>query len=482
MEYRLRHKADYLVKIMSKILYDKEKLLNALHEHFRESIFVTDGEGNVIFANKESSERLGIPVDKMEGRNVRELLEEGLYKYSTVLEAIETKKETLGEINYDGDLHTFSNSVPIVNEEGKVELTVTNNMSVQKNKEWEEIIAREKQEADYLRRELDYLRLKDRRVLIANSPKMRSIINTINIVAPTDSNVVILGESGTGKDMIAEIIHEKSQRSSRSYISVNCAAMPETLLESELFGYEGGAFSGALAKGKIGLFEAASGGTLFLDEIGEMSPALQSKLLRVIENHELRRVGGVKNIPVDVRIICATNRNLETMVNDHTFREDLYYRLSVFTLELPSLRDRQEDIMPIAELFLKELNDRYNTNKRFSDITVNTMMNYNWPGNIRELRNVIERIFVVSRGDELVFTPIPTASYGTHFSEMQNPLITEDYASLKDFVETVEAQYIQKVLDECGGVVTEASKRLGIHRSVLYRKLAKAGVDKIRME
>ncbi len=462
--------------------YDKEKLLDALHEHFRESIFVTDGEGNVIFANKVSSERLGIPVDEIEGRNVQELLDEGLYKYSTVLEAIETKKETLGEINSEGDLHTFSNSVPVLDEAGNIELVVTNNMSVQRNKEWEEIIAREKREADYLRRELDYLRLKDKRVVIANSPKMRNIINTINIVAPTDSIVVILGESGTGKDMIAEMIHEKSQRASRSYISVNCAAMPENLLESELFGYEGGAFSGALAKGKIGLFEAASGGTLFLDEIGEMSPALQSKLLRVIENHELRRVGGVKNIPVDVRIICATNKNLETMVNEHTFREDLYYRLSVFTLELPSLRDRQEDIIPIAELFLKELNDRYNTNKRFSDITIDTMKTYNWPGNIRELRNVIERIFVVSRGDELVFTPIPTASYGTHFSEMPNPLNTEDYASLKEFVEKVEAQYIQKVLDECDGIVTEAAKRLGVHRSVLYRKLAKAGVDKIRTE
>ena len=457
---------------------DERKILEALREHFRESIFVTDGEGNVVFANKEASERLGIPIEKMEGSNVHELLNEGLYKYSTVLEAIETKKESLGEINFKGDLHTFSNSVPVLDDSGRVELVVTNNMSVQRNKEWEEIIAREKQEADYLRRELDYLRLKDKRVFIANSANMRNIIQTINVVSPTDSSVVILGESGTGKDMIAEMIHEKSQRASRSYISVNCAAMPENLLESELFGYEGGAFSGALAKGKIGLFEAASGGTLFLDEVGEMSPALQSKLLRVIENHEIRRVGGVRNIPVDVRLICATNRNLESMVKERTLREDLYYRLSVFTLELPALRDRPEDIMPIAELFLKELNDKYNTNKRFSDITVDTMMNYKWPGNIRELRNVIERIYVVSRGDELVFTPIPTASYGTHFSEMPNPLMTEDYASLKEFSEKVEAQYIQKVLDESDGVVAEAARRLGVHRSVIYRKLSKAGLEK----
>jgi PAS domain S-box-containing protein len=454
---------------------EKDALIEALRTHYRDSIFVTDGYGNITFANEVSSQRLGVPISELEGRNVSDLVKEGVYGHSTVMEAIETKQEVAGEINFTDDLHTFSNSVPIMDENGKVIMVVTNNMSIARGKEWEEIISREKQKADMLKRELDYLRLRDKSVIIANSHEMREILNSVYAIASSDANIVILGESGTGKDMIARIIHEQSWRSDESFISVNCAAMPENLLESELFGYEGGAFTGALSKGKIGLFEAASGGTLFLDEIGEMSPALQSRLLRVIENHEIRRVGGIENIPVDVRIICATNSNLEDMIHDKTFREDLYYRLAVFTLKLPRLADRKDDIIPIAELFLKELNDRNNTHKRFSDITIETMKNYSWPGNIRELRNVVERIFVISRGDELVFTPVPTASYGNYFSELPNPLLGNDEMTLKEFTDKVESQYITKVLDECGGVVTEAAKRLGVHRSVIYRKLNKTG-------
>lgn len=456
---------------------EKDNLIEALRDYYRDSIFVTDGEGNVIFANDVASQRVGLPMDELRGRNVRDMVEEGVYSYSTVMEAIRTKREVAAEINSTDDLHTFSNSVPVFNEKGDVRMVVTNNMSIERSKEWEEIIGREKLKADMLRRELDYLRLRDKRVIVANSREMKDILNSVNSIASSDANIVILGESGTGKDMIAQIIHEQSWRSEESFISVNCAAMPENLLESELFGYEGGAFTGALSKGKIGLFEAASGGTLFLDEIGEMSPALQSRLLRVIENHEIRRVGGVNNIPVDVRIICATNSNLEEMIQAKTFREDLYYRLAVFTLKLPRLADRQDDIIPIAEMFLKELNEKYNTHKKFSDITRETMKNYSWPGNIRELRNVVERIFVVSRGDELVFTPVPTASYGDYFSERLNPLITNDDMTLREFMDSVESQYIKKVLEECGGVVTEAAKRLGVHRSIIYRKLNKTGTE-----
>ncbi|MBE6026448.1 MAG: AAA family ATPase, partial [Clostridiales bacterium] len=293
---------------------EKDDLIEALRDYYRDSIFVTDGNGNVIFANDVASQRVGLPMDELRGRNVHDMVEEGVYSYSTVMEAIRTKREVAAEINSTDDLHTFSNSVPVFNEKGEVRMVVTNNMSIERSKEWEEIIGREKQKADMLRRELDYLRLRDKRVIIANSKEMKDILNSVNSIASSDANIVILGESGTGKDMIAQIIHEQSWRSEKSFISVNCAAMPENLLESELFGYEGGAFTGALSKGKIGLFEAASGGTLFLDEIGEMSPALQSRLLRVIENHEIRRVGGVNNIPVDVRIICATNSNLEEMI------------------------------------------------------------------------------------------------------------------------------------------------------------------------
>ncbi|MCI6854282.1 MAG: sigma 54-interacting transcriptional regulator [Firmicutes bacterium] len=233
------------------------------------------------------------------------------------------------------------------------------------------------------------------------------------------------------------------------------------------------AFTGALSKGKIGLFEAASGGTIFLDEIGEMPLTLQSKLLRALENHEIRRVGGVKNIPIDARIICATNARLQDMIKEKTFREDLYYRLSVFTLNLPPLRDRKEDIIPLAEVFLKKLNQKYGTDKIFADISIDTMKRHNWPGNIRELRNVVERIFVVSKGRELIFTPTPTADLEQIPGETSPLVNVGEYGSLKEYMDEMERLYIAQVMDECNGSVNETAKRLGIHRSVLYRKTHK---------
>ena len=275
--------------------------------------------------------------------------------------------------------------------------------------------------------------------------------------------------------IICEIryIHYHSGRSDKAFISINCAALPEQLLESELFGYEAGAFTGALSKGKIGLFEAASGGTIFLDEIGEMPITLQSKLLRALENHEIRRVGGVKNIPIDTRVICATNANLEEMIAEKTFRGDLYYRLSVFTLHLPPLRERAEDIVPLAEVFLKKLNRKYGTDKVLADVSIDTMKRHNWPGNIRELRNVVERIFVVSKGRELIFTPTPTADIEDISGESMQHLNTREYDSLKEYMDEMERLYIAKVMEECNGSVSETAKRLGIHRSVLYRKTHK---------
>ena len=324
-----------------------------------------------------------------------------------------------------------------------------------------------------MQRELDYLRLKDHNKLIAYSPSMKRVLQTIEAIAPTDSNVVILGESGTGKDMMARYIHENSLRSDAAFISINCAAIPEQLLESELFGYEAGAFTGALSKGKIGLFEAASGGTIFLDEIGDMPLALQSKLLRALENREIRRVGGVKNIPIDVRIICATNVNLENMVAEKQFREDLFYRLSVFVIQLPPLYERKEDIIPLAENFLYSLNEKYDAHKTLAPISIETMMNHRWPGNIRELRNVMERIFVVSPGDELIFTPTPTAGYAKEVLETGAFHGMDVASDLKEFVTLAERWYIDKTLEQCGGRMGEAAEKLGIHRSALYRKLHK---------
>ena len=450
-----------------------EDILEALNTHYCESIFITDGEGKIIFVNQLGAERMGTERDKLMGRNVNDLVSEGMYEKSTTLAAIETKQDVVGTLNPDDEKSSVSHSVPVLDADGNVIMVVTNNMNKEHSREWEEILKRERQVSERLRRELDNLRDQEEEPLIAQSEGMQRIYSMISVIAPTDSNVIILGESGTGKDVMARYIHEHSQRSDKAFISINCAALPEQLLESELFGYEGGAFTGALSKGKIGLFEAASGGTIFLDEIGEMPLTLQSKLLRALENHEIRRVGGVKNIPIDARIICATNASLQDMIKEKAFREDLYYRLSVFTLNLPPLRDRKEDIIPLAEVFLKKLNQKYGTDKIFADISIDTMKRHNWPGNIRELRNVVERIFVVSKGRELIFTPTPTADLEQIPGEKSSVVNIGEYGSLKEYMDEMERLYIAQVMDECNGSVNETAKRLGIHRSVLYRKTHK---------
>lgn len=456
---------------------EDRKILDALKHHYDESIFVTDGEGNVVFVNEVGAKRLGTTLDQIENKNVRDLVASGTYHYSTTLEAIKTQKPVFAEISRIGDDHTYSRSIPVFDENGNIALIVTSNMSDEQNKQWRGKIDKERNENDRLRRELDYLRIHERNAVIANSPQMKSILSMIDTIAPTDSNVVVLGDSGTGKDLIARIIHDKSSRSKEPFISINCAAMPENLLESELFGYEGGAFTGALSNGKIGLFEATSNGTLFLDEIGEMSLSLQSKLLRAIENKEIRRVGGITNIPINCRIICATNVDLQQMVNEKKFRDDLYYRLNVFKIKLPPLCQRREDIIPIANLFLSQLNAKYGENKVLAQVTVDTMLNYIWPGNIRELRNVIERIFVISKGHELIFTPVPTAKYEDDFTIDGSHPAHSQFDSLRTFLDAMEIAFINKTLSQCNGSISKTAETLGIHRSVLYRKIQKHKIE-----
>ena len=453
--------------------YSPVKILEILQKHYTESIFVTDDSGNIIYVNDVACMRLGTTYDAIIGRNVQELMAEGLYSKSTVLQAMKSGKTEISAIYPNQNSSAVSQSIPIFDDENKLYAVVTINMSQERSKEWIDIISGEKEMNNRLQRELDYLRGYSKNTIIANSEVMQNVMRTIAAVAPTDSNVVILGESGTGKDVTARLIHDQSLRKDNAYIGVNCAAIPDNLLESELFGYEKGAFTGASASGKIGLFEAAKGGTIFLDEIGDMPLSLQAKLLRALENKEIRRVGGVKNIPLDVRIICATNANLLDLVKEKRFREDLYYRLNVFEIKLPPLRERKEDIIPLAEHFLRAQNEKTGEKKFLGALAMDTMLKHDWPGNIRELRNVVERIYVVSLGDELVFTPTPTADLEMFNAKPEVIIENIEYESLKQFTTAMERKYIQKILDENGGCVIKAAEKLKIHRSALYRKLQK---------
>jgi two-component system response regulator AtoC len=299
--------------------------------------------------------------------------------------------------------------------------------------------------------------------IIAKSPKMIKIFELIKTVAPTSATVLITGDSGTGKEIVARAIHRQSQRRNKPFIVTSCAALPETLLESELFGYEKGSFTGAVERRK-GKFEAADKGTLFLDEIGEIDANTQVHLLRAIEEKKITRVGGNEETEVDVRIIAATNRNLRTITEQGKFREDLYYRLNVVTIDLPGLRYRREDILPLAEHFLKKYARENNKPaKSFSPEAVEFMMNYHWPGNVRELENVVERGVILAKDKFITLAEFP--------QELTRPGPVEGRT-----LEALERNQILKVLEETGGNVARTAKILGIHRMTLYNKLKKYNI------
>ena len=320
------------------------------------------------------------------------------------------------------------------------------------------------------------IRQRDRSRFIEPIGKAKGFLEVLGLarqVAPTESTVLILGESGTGKEVIARYIHELSQRSDGAFSSINCAALPESLLESELFGHVKGSFTGA-ERNKEGLFMAAKGGTFFLDEIAETQPSTQVKLLRVLQEREALPVGGTEPVPVDVRVIAATNKDLDHEIKRGTFRSDLYYRLNVISLHLPPLRERQEDIPLLADAFLHRLAEqRHEEPKRLSADALSAVMVYAWPGNVRELENALEHAIVLSPGDEIELTALP--------ERVRSPKAEQFVADRpieNPTLEAIERAYIVWVLQSEGGNKSRAAEVLGIDPSTLYRKLARYETEK----
>jgi DNA-binding NtrC family response regulator len=313
--------------------------------------------------------------------------------------------------------------------------------------------------------------------LVGSSPAMLEVYKLVARVSESKSTVLLQGESGTGKELIARAIHGNSPRRDKPFVPVNCGALPDTLLESEMFGYEKGAFTGAVGT-KTGLFESASGGTLFLDEVGELGQALQVKLLRVMQDHEVRRVGGTHSIKVDVRIIAATNRDLEQFVKEGKFRDDLFYRLNVVRITLPSLTERQEDIPMLAHYFLQKCATGTTTPVRgFHPDTMELLNRYRWPGNVRELENAIERAVSLSHGPLLTPDDLPTAIRQAPIDADAKPESPDATESVCLTLEEVEKRHLVRVLKETKGNKVKASKILGIDRRTLYRMAERFGLD-----
>jgi DNA-binding NtrC family response regulator len=303
--------------------------------------------------------------------------------------------------------------------------------------------------------------------LVAKSDAMREVTSMVGRVAGSTASVLITGESGTGKELIARAIHYNSPRTGGPFVAVNLAAVPETLIESELFGHKRGAFTDARAD-RIGLFAEASGGTIFLDEIGELALGLQAKLLRVLQEHEIRPLGATRTQKVDVRVVAATNRRLETMLGEGSFREDLYYRLNVIQIDLPPLRGRPEDVIPLAEHFLSEHGAKATPARklRLAADAQNILLGYGWPGNVRELQNVIERGLALCQGDVITAEDLPG-----HVREKKPADFLAGAVARRMSLSELEREYIERVLEDEGGNKTRAAQRLGLDRKTLYRKL-----------
>ncbi len=344
-----------------------------------------------------------------------------------------------------------------------------------------------------IKRALDFSKLKKENVklkkelknkfsshkIVGNSAPMQNVIKFIEKIADTDSTVLITGESGTGKELVSKTMHYYSSRSQKPFVPLNCAAIPKDILESELFGHEKGAFTGAVST-RIGRFELANNGTLFLDEIGELAPSLQVKLLRVLQEKEFERVGGIKTIKVDVRILAATNRDLEKAVADGIFREDLFYRLNVIPLHLPPLRIMKDDIPLLLKHFIAEISKRKKrVPPEFSNETMNCMINYRWPGNVRELENLIERLIILKEGEVVTLDDLSDKFHAKKKSQKggsSDQLLPSDGVNLNMMLDEIENNMIIQALEVSKGVKSKAANLLGLNRTTLIEKLKKKAI------
>lgn len=419
-----------------------QAILDASHD----GIIAVDRDSIIIGVNKNAMEILGLPSNIV-GQKITRYIPN-----SDMLRILATGKKEIGDIATILNRQIIINRLPIV-VEGEIVGAVSTFKEITDIQKMEMRIRKQSMESGLEAK----FRLED---IIGESAAIREAKEWAETFARTDATVLIQGETGTGKELFAQGIHLSSQRATGPFIPVNCAALPGNLLESELFGYEEGAFTGARKGGKPGLFELAHGGTLFLDEIGEMSIPIQALLLRILQEKKVRRISGERIVPVDVRIIAATNRDLERLVEEKQFRSDLYFRLNVLTLELPALRERIEDIPLLVTSIMEEIRERENKRHlKVEEAVFHVLKQYDWPGNVRELRNVVERMVLLCKDDAL--GKGDTAFFAKKLHQRQ---------SYRDHEEG-EAEAIRKVLAETKGNKGEAAKILGMDRSTLWRKM-----------
>jgi len=449
--------------------------LKTIFKASHDGIWVCDGQGKVIDVNEASEKLNGIHASDIIGKNVVDLVKGGLFDRSVTLEVLETKRQVsvIQKIKRTEKL-LLATGTPAFDDNGRIFLVVVNERdmtqlnAIQKQLEQSRMVTEKYK--DKLA-ELSLMELKDQEI-VAEDQKMRQVLHlALKLAHLAASDILILGESGTGKGLLAKFIHKNSNRIKKPFIQINCATLPENLLEAELFGYEKGAFTGARQEGKAGLFELAHEGTLFLDEIGDLPHSLQAKLLKYLDDHEVMRLGGLKSKKIDCTIIAATNRDIERLVQEKRFRRDLFFRLNTFTIRIPPLRERIEDIFELVSFYMKKYGQTYGLNRRISPDALKLLQDYPFPGNVRELKNVIKKAVLMSEThfiDDVIYQSLP--------SGMCTVMTSADDSSqekgLAGQMLNLEREILQHAM-RCCGTTREMARFLKISQPTIVRKLKK---------
>ena len=461
---------------------EKFPFLSEVFDSINEGIYILNRQGDYIYCNSAFLKMVGATRDDALGLNAFRLVPEGQVSISVAVMAFEQKKKlsVINNVCTPKGYHyrQLATATPIFDSVGEIEYMLVEMVRLDLfKKRYQQAILDE--DADCI--EVPGLgeALADRpETFVAESQSMRALLDMAKQVAGVDSTILISGETGTGKEVLANFIHRHSHRADRPMVEINCAALPENLLEAELFGYEKGAFTGALNTGKPGMVEEANGGTLFLDEINSMDPALQAKLLKVLEEKKVRRLGGSRDIPFDVRIVAAVNEKPQKLIREGRLREDLYYRLGVIRLTLPPLRERLCDIGPLADYFIEHYNRKLHRRVRgLSERALRLLRGYAWPGNVRELKNAIEGAVAVARGERLTVEDMEEILAGrlgglNRPPELPEALRLEESFSLTRALDSYERELLSRAMQQAGSI-SQAARLLGLSRQNLKYKLKK---------
>ena len=453
------------------------KFFEQFLDSFKDAVCITDHVGIVVFLNNRHSELTGIPRESLLGKSAVEMMKHGLFDVVVNPEVVKTKQNH-SSIQNVGGRKLILEGTPILDESGEVAFVITFMRDVTTLMDLKRKLAIQKELLDaYQTMSLTDQKYAAKYPRVIHSPAMRKIYSQIDNIAETDATVLLIGETGVGKDVVARHIHSVSPRSEKPFIKADCSSIPENLIETMLFGYTSGTFSGGSRHGKIGLIEAAASGTLFLDEIGDLPLTMQSSLLRLLQDREVMRVGATSASKVDVRILAATNKDLEKEVRLGNFRTDLYYRLKVAVLKLPPLRERREDILPMAHGFMDFFCAKYKRNMEISAEAADALLLHTWPGNARELENLIQGLVVTSRKSSIGVEDLPFARRMRSKPSVCHGNLADvelEGRTFKEIMQDLEGSVLRKAIGQFGSV-NDAAKKLGINRSTVFRKLKELG-------